>query len=116
MAQRKKDLVKEGRLDKYGRKNDKTPADYLALLGADTHVHTHAQSSNSAAALSGLVSPPAGTTPAGELADLSVSLPFISTPFYTLITMVFPSCAYPTIFITPLPPPLVRIVGQKKER
>jgi H/ACA ribonucleoprotein complex subunit 4 len=29
MAQKKKTLVKEGKLDKYGRKNDNTPADYL---------------------------------------------------------------------------------------
>lgn len=34
VAQRKKALVKEGKLDKYGRKNDKTPSDYLALTGA----------------------------------------------------------------------------------
>jgi H/ACA ribonucleoprotein complex subunit 4 len=30
VAQRKKGLIKEGKLDKYGRANDKTPADYLA--------------------------------------------------------------------------------------
>ncbi len=30
VAQRKKALVKEGKLDKYGRKNGSTPADYLA--------------------------------------------------------------------------------------
>ena len=29
VAQRKKGLIKEGKLDKYGRANDKTPADYL---------------------------------------------------------------------------------------
>mgnify|MGYP001810170848 CR=1 FL=1 len=29
VAQRKKALIKEGKLDKYGRKNDNTPADYL---------------------------------------------------------------------------------------
>ena len=33
MAQRKKALVKEGKLDKYGRKNDQTPSDYLSMLG-----------------------------------------------------------------------------------
>lgn len=31
IAQRKKTLIKEGKLDKYGRKNDNTPADYLAV-------------------------------------------------------------------------------------
>lgn len=30
VAQRKKSLVKEGKLDKYGRPNDKTPTDYLS--------------------------------------------------------------------------------------
>lgn len=34
IAQRKKGLIKEGKLDKYGRKNDKTPADYLSLQGS----------------------------------------------------------------------------------
>jgi H/ACA ribonucleoprotein complex subunit 4 len=34
VAQRKKSLIKEGKLDKYGRKNEKTPADFLALQGA----------------------------------------------------------------------------------
>lgn len=34
IAQRRKALVAEGKLDKYGRKNDKTPADYLNLIGA----------------------------------------------------------------------------------
>eukprot|EP01036_Dinobryon_divergens_P025162 gene25162-33683_t len=33
VAQRKKALVKEGKLDKYGRKNDQTPSDYLSMLG-----------------------------------------------------------------------------------
>lgn len=32
VAQRKKELIKEGKLDKYGRKNDKTPAEYLQFL------------------------------------------------------------------------------------
>jgi H/ACA ribonucleoprotein complex subunit 4 len=32
VAQRKKALVKEGKLDKYGRKNDQTPSDYLSLI------------------------------------------------------------------------------------
>merc|ERR1712070_1307739 len=31
IAQKKKTLIKEGKLDKFGRKNDKTPADYLAV-------------------------------------------------------------------------------------
>ena len=30
VAQRKKGLIKEGKLDKYGRPNDSTPANYLA--------------------------------------------------------------------------------------
>ncbi len=34
IAVRKKALIKEGKLDKYGRKNDQTPADYLSLTGA----------------------------------------------------------------------------------
>ena len=34
IAQRKKGLIKEGKLDKYGRKNDKTPADFLAMQGS----------------------------------------------------------------------------------
>ena len=32
IAQRKKSLIKEGKLDKYGRTNDQTPADYLSSL------------------------------------------------------------------------------------
>jgi len=32
IAQRKKSLIKEGKLDKYGRANDQTPADYLSSL------------------------------------------------------------------------------------
>lgn len=34
VAQRKKTLVKEGKLDKYGRTNDKTPPDYLSPVAA----------------------------------------------------------------------------------
>ena len=34
IAQRKKGLIKEGKLDKYGRKNDKTPSDYLSITNA----------------------------------------------------------------------------------
>ncbi|RYG70056.1 RNA-guided pseudouridylation complex pseudouridine synthase subunit Cbf5 [archaeon] len=34
VAQRKKSLIKEGKLDKYGRKNDNTPADYLGAASA----------------------------------------------------------------------------------
>lgn len=37
VAQRKKALVKEGKLDKYGRANEKTPSDYLSLTGAATN-------------------------------------------------------------------------------
>eukprot|EP01039_Chlorochromonas_danica_P005688 gene5688-6272_t len=36
VAQRKKALIKEGKLDKYGRKNDQTPADYLTLVKDNT--------------------------------------------------------------------------------
>eukprot|EP01034_Spumella_vulgaris_P037557 gene37557-46330_t len=32
IAQRKKGLIKEGKLDKYGRKNDSTPQDYLSQV------------------------------------------------------------------------------------
>ena len=32
IATRKKGLIKEGKLDKYGRKNDNTPADYLSVM------------------------------------------------------------------------------------
>lgn len=32
VAQKKKALIKEGKLDKYGRKNDQTPADYLNVV------------------------------------------------------------------------------------
>eukprot|EP00388_Colpodella_angusta_P031598 GDKK01023595.1.p3 GENE.GDKK01023595.1~~GDKK01023595.1.p3 ORF type:complete len:113 (-),score=44.81 GDKK01023595.1:264-602(-) len=42
IAQRKKGLIKEGKLDKYGRKNDKTPADYLSLQGSATPAATGA--------------------------------------------------------------------------
>lgn len=38
IAQRRKALVAEGKLDKYGRKNDKTPVDYLNLIGASNAV------------------------------------------------------------------------------
>merc|ERR1712070_999308 len=31
IAQKKKTLIKEGKLDKHGKPNDKTPADYLAV-------------------------------------------------------------------------------------
>ena len=34
VAQRKKGLIKEGKLDKYGRPNDSTPANYLAPAAA----------------------------------------------------------------------------------
>ncbi len=34
IAQRKKTLIKEGKLDKYGRKNENTPSDYLSLATA----------------------------------------------------------------------------------
>lgn len=34
VAQRKKALIKDGKLDKYGRKNDNTPADYLGTSSA----------------------------------------------------------------------------------
>lgn len=34
VAQRKKGLIKEGKLDKYGRPNDATPADYLGTTNA----------------------------------------------------------------------------------
>jgi H/ACA ribonucleoprotein complex subunit 4 len=32
VAQKKKALIKEGKLDKYGRKNEQTPADYLSVI------------------------------------------------------------------------------------
>lgn len=32
IAQKKKALIKEGKLDKYGRKNDQTPSDYLSVI------------------------------------------------------------------------------------
>jgi hypothetical protein len=38
IAQKKKVLIKEGKLDKYGRKNEKTPADYLQLQGSGSTV------------------------------------------------------------------------------
>ena len=36
VAQRKKALIKEGKLDKYGRKNDKTPTDYISKVADAT--------------------------------------------------------------------------------
>ena len=36
VAQRKKALIKEGKLDKYGRANDATPADYLKVTNTST--------------------------------------------------------------------------------
>jgi len=47
VAQRKKALVKEGKLDKYGRKNDKTPSDYLALTSTSSSAVAAASSSSS---------------------------------------------------------------------
>ena len=48
VATKKKALVKEGKLDKYGRANDNTPADYLATVGltkaAEPSVHAPAES------------------------------------------------------------------------
>ena len=35
MAQKKKSLVKEGKLDKHGKPNDTTPKDYLNTMGLD---------------------------------------------------------------------------------
>jgi len=32
----KKELIKQGLLDKHGKPNDKTPASYIATLGAST--------------------------------------------------------------------------------
>lgn len=47
VAQRKKTLIKEGKLDKYGRKNDSTPADYLAATSSTTAPLTpHVKSSS----------------------------------------------------------------------
>ena len=40
VAQRKKGLIKEGKLDKYGRANDKTPADYLGKSTATAGTQT----------------------------------------------------------------------------
>jgi len=36
IATKKKALVKEGKLDKYGRKNENTPVDYLNLIGSSS--------------------------------------------------------------------------------
>jgi H/ACA ribonucleoprotein complex subunit 4 len=54
IAQRRKALVSEGKLDKYGRKNEKTPADYVALLqqsnapiSTSTHTKTTTTTSSS---------------------------------------------------------------------
>ena len=35
MAQKKKSLVKEGKLDKHGKPNEATPTDYLSTMGID---------------------------------------------------------------------------------
>jgi H/ACA ribonucleoprotein complex subunit 4 len=59
IAQRRKALVAEGKLDKYGRKNDKTPADYLNLIGA----------SNVAAASSKVPSTPSAAVAKVEVDD-----------------------------------------------
>lgn len=37
VAQKKKALIKEGKLDKYGRKNDQTPSDYLNVLSSSAN-------------------------------------------------------------------------------
>lgn len=59
MAQRKKALVKEGKLDKYGRKNDKTPSDYLSLVGSSA-----AATSSSVAGAAAVAAPVTAADPA----------------------------------------------------
>lgn len=59
IATKKKALIKEGKLDKYGRKNENTPVDYLQLIGsnatapsssaASTAVVAHSNSNTSSA-------------------------------------------------------------------
>lgn len=39
IALRKKALIKEGKLDKYGRKNEQTPVDYLAITSTSSSSH-----------------------------------------------------------------------------
>eukprot|EP00595_Chromulina_sp_UTEXLB2642_P003484 CAMPEP_0196763774 /NCGR_PEP_ID=MMETSP1095-20130614/4740_1 /TAXON_ID=96789 ORGANISM="Chromulina nebulosa, Strain UTEXLB2642" /NCGR_SAMPLE_ID=MMETSP1095 /ASSEMBLY_ACC=CAM_ASM_000446 /LENGTH=228 /DNA_ID=CAMNT_0042117719 /DNA_START=786 /DNA_END=1469 /DNA_ORIENTATION=- len=40
IAQRKKALIKEGKLDKYGRTNDNTPSDYITSLSTGVNTNT----------------------------------------------------------------------------
>jgi H/ACA ribonucleoprotein complex subunit 4 len=43
VAQKKKALIKEGKLDKYGRKNDQTPADYLQTTAPSAAATTNSK-------------------------------------------------------------------------
>ena len=55
IAQKKKGLIKEGKLDKYGRKNEKTPADYLALQQTANNTSSSSSSAGAAVAADGEV-------------------------------------------------------------
>lgn len=55
IATKKKALIKEGKLDKYGRKNENTPVDYLHLIGTNGAAAGSAAPSSSAAASSAVV-------------------------------------------------------------
>jgi H/ACA ribonucleoprotein complex subunit 4 len=48
IAQRKKALVKEGKLDKYGRKNEHTPSDYLQQTSSAAAAPTPAKAAEAA--------------------------------------------------------------------
>lgn len=69
IAQRRKALVAEGKLDKYGKKNDKTPADYLTLLGTANAptAATSATTPAKTAAVTAQATPAASKTPAAAV-------------------------------------------------
>lgn len=69
IAQRRKALVAEGKLDKYGRKNEKTPADYLNLIGASNSGSSSSGSNGAKAPVTPAVKAPAVADEAGNDSD-----------------------------------------------
>ena len=71
VAQRKKGLIKEGKLDKYGRANDKTPSDYLGK--------------------------PTAAAGAGAGAGTEIEQLFDTHPRLTSLYLPYPALSYPAL-------------------
>jgi hypothetical protein len=78
IAQKKKALVKEGKLDKYGRANDKTPADAFLPAEASGKVEKKQKKEKETSG-----------EDVGEVSVIHVSLTFLLTPSITLKLSIF---------------------------